>query len=544
MSNFKGIVTNAELCTPIDQVEIIRLDPSDVVKETVFSNERGEWRLSNFDANDTVLFSKDGFGRKTYRSGTLPDVVRLLEDRLIGYQERLWFLPGEDVTVFAHSPVAFSATLYRHGLNKEAVLELGCYGPCCQSVPDGYFVASGLAWEKTFGYKIPVDAMPGIYSLMLKAENQESFAIPFVVSTPKEKYGDRSKLLVLASTNTWQSYNMWGGRSRYRNFEDGNSPDFFAVDKSVKQRIKGLVREYVPSQWTQQLKTILGRNQLEHWRFKKLSIWRPFTNCALEDETPFQPYCNHLAAGEWRLLAWLEREKIPYDIVSGYELHIQSELLQNYRAIIFSTHCEYWSREMYEGLKYYHEHKNLYILNLSGNTLFRLIEFFEDGSTRCVSLSFHATYADETQILGVRFSESDYGTCAPYKITLPDHWAFEGVPFHESGRMFGTRSLNQNVPKNHTRYDAGRPGLKKGLKGMGASGWETDKISETAPADIKVIAKGMNRGGGADMVVREPSKSRGGMFSASSVCFTGCLLIDKGASKVVLNVISRALNNT
>lgn len=196
---------------------------------------------------------------------------------------------------------------------------------------------------------------------------------------------------------------------------------------------------------------------------------------------------------------------------------------------------------MYEGIKAYHEQNGLWLVNISGNTMFREVEFFEDGSTRCVSLSFAESCADETQLLGVRFSESDYGTCAPYKIIQPDHWAFDTVPFRRQHQTFGGLSLNQNVPQTYDRYDPGRPGLPNGLEGMGASGWETDKLSKTAPDDIEVIAKGTNRWGGADMVIREPDKNRGGMFSASSLTFSGALLIDNVASTIVRNVLSKAL---
>jgi hypothetical protein len=112
------------------------------------------------------------------------------------------------------------------------------------------------------------------------------------------------------------------------------------------------------------------------------------------------------------------------------------------------------------------------------------------------------------------------------------------------GGMFGASSLNRNTPKTRSRYDPGRPGLEQGLKGAGASGWEMDKVSDTAPRDVTVIAKGLNSQGGADMVVREMSGKRGGMFSASSVTFSGCLLIDDAASTVVKNVVCKALGAT
>jgi hypothetical protein len=77
---------------------------------------------------------------------------------------------------------------------------------------------------------------------------------------------------------------------------------------------------------------------------------------------------------------------------------------------------------------------------------------------------------------------------------------------------------------------------------MGASGWETDKLSRQAPKDFVAVAKGLNKHGGADMVVRDPDGTRGGLFSASSVTFSGSLLIDAVCSKILKNVLGRAMS--
>jgi hypothetical protein len=276
------------------------------------------------------------------------------------------------------------------------------------------------------------------------------------------------------------------------------------------------------------------------WMYEKLSIKRPFTNCSLEEGDPFHPVTSHLAAGEWRLLAWLEREGYKYDIISGYELHHNPDPLSNYKAIILNTHCEYWSPNMFAKLKEFHEHHQGWILNISGNSIYREVAFFEDGSLKCTSLRFSESCADETQILGVRFSETDYSTCAPFKIIDPTHWAFKNIPISKS-RLFGGSSLIQNTAKRTSRLNPGRPGAEGGLDGCGASGWETDKLSKTAPKDIVAIAKGCNPYGGADMVVREPNGERGGLFSASSLVFPGCLLIDNVASMLMKNVLNRVL---
>ncbi len=504
-----------------------------------YSEESGQWCLvDEFSSDLSVKVSLPGYQSKYYSIGTLPDKIRLLEQSLIGYQKKLWFYPGENVCVFVNAPEEFSGVLFRHGLKKERIFDFGIYPAQQQSTPDNHFVDQGLEWNESFSYQIPKNAKPGLYSVLLSSNN-ECFAIPFIVSSLKKQ---QSRLLVLASTNTWQSYNIWGGRSRYRNNEDSKTQDYISSYRLFYIRLVEWVIKFVPNGVIEWLKKIIGYHPPK-WVFKKLTIKRPFTNCLLEGDDVYQPFTNHLAASEWRLLAWLEREGFSYDLISGFELHSNSEILSNYQCLILSSHCEYWTSQMYETVNKAHNENNLWLLNLSGNTLYRQIEFSEDGSSRCVSLSFRQHYTDETQLIGVRFSMGDYGTCAPYKIKLPEHWVFNNLPIHPDYPYFGEQSLLQNTIKKSQYYDPGRPGLENGLCGNGASGWETDKLSSTAPKDFKLLAKGINKGGGADMVIREAVDRRGGFFSASSITFAASLLIDSTASGLVTNVLNRALDD-
>jgi hypothetical protein len=538
----KGFVRGAELCSPLRGVHILRKNARGEAVEQCTSDEQGRWKLQAFEEGDVVKFYREGFSGKVYNRGPLPRVVRLLEDRTIGYQKRLWYKPGQRVEVFVHSLAPYSARLFRHGLQKDLVADVGRFGEHCQQVPDGFFVENGLNWDCSFEYVIPEKADPGIYSVLLEDEGGKAFAIPMVVSTRNERRGMNAKILVLGSTNTWQSYNIWGGRSRYRDFERlsrRKSGEATAIRHPLKSRLSKMIslktKNYLRSILKEWLKT-------EAYCYRKLTILRPYTNCSLEGDSALVPFTNHLAAAEWRVLAWLERENIPYDFASGAELHSDPQMLRDYRAVVLCSHCEYWTREMYEGLRSFHEKNSLWILNLSGNSIYREIIFYADGSTRCVSLSFAHSCSDESKLLGVRFTEDDLGTCAPYEILEPRHWAFDGVRPVEKGKVFAENCLNRNTPTTYTDYDAGRPFGANGLKGVGGSGWETDKLTKTAPKDITIIAKGLNKSGGADMVVREPSSERGGMFSASSITFGGCLLVDDVASSIVKNVIARALS--
>ena len=217
-----GIVCSAETCFPLAQVQI-EVTATNGGQKSLESDALGKWQIADLNSEEIIRFQKSGYVMKEYRATELPTKIRLLEKQLIGYQSKLWFQPGETIDVFIHSPQKYSARLCRHGETRERVLFLGEFPPQQQQVPDGNFVESGLDWSRSFTYQLPSDARPGLYSLLLRSEGSYDFAIPFVVSTPPSERGKSSKLLVLASTNNWQAYNIWGGRSRYRNLEANDS---------------------------------------------------------------------------------------------------------------------------------------------------------------------------------------------------------------------------------------------------------------------------------------------------------------------------------
>ncbi|MCP3887722.1 MAG: hypothetical protein GY702_02455 [Desulfobulbaceae bacterium] len=538
-----GHVYSCERCAPLHGVIIEVKNRTGRILCKAKSDSAGKWVLNQKWKDAIIAFRLEGYQSKQMGLSEVSEVTRLLEQKVICYHNTLSCYPGDEISCFVNSPGPYSAKLFRHGLEKRLVLDLQRFPEHIQTVPDKFFVENGLSWEKSLNYWIPEDAKPGIYSLLIESEGFGRFAAPLLVSTPKTDWGE-SRILVLASTNNWQTYNLWGGRSRYRNYEDRKDLDF-SNKSSLRTLISRNLRKILNHSQVEFLKSLAGLGgEADKWKFKKLSIARPFTNCALEGELPFEPFNNHLAAGEWRLFAWLEKMNIAYDVVSGIELHNNPEILNHYQGIILSTHCEYWSRVMYEAVRDAHCQKRLWILNFSGNTMYREVDFFEDGSLRCVSLYFSESCADESALIGVRLTEDDYGTAAAYKIVDPEHWLFSGAPVNPNSLIFGGLSLNQYTLPTLSKYDPGRCGDVNGLVGMGASGWETDKLTKTAPKDIKLVAKGCNKRGGADMVVREPQGNRGGMFSASSILFVGALLIDGVVSKIAENVICCAINGS
>jgi hypothetical protein len=541
----KGVIKSGYLCKSLSGVNVKALNENGEVLGICKSDKKGNYLVESAQPINSVTFELERYVPKQVSAAANDNnFIRLLENRIIGYQPSLWFKPGDNVDVFVHSPVNYKVSLIRHGIKTSVAMMLGTYPAQSQTLPDAKFVKDGLTWEKSFSYKLPSFITPGIYSLDIQSvETEENYRIPFLVATPSAELGKKSRVLVLSSTNNWQTYNVWGGRSRYRNFED-------AGGTGLKDLIYVTAVKTIPENLRARIKKMLGKNivvtEKDHpnaWQFKELAINRPHPNCSVIDDDPYVPFTSHLTAGEWRVLAWLERENINYDVVPGYELHNNPGLLLNYNAVILNTHCEYWSREMFEGLKIFNDRGGS-ILNLSGNSIYREITFMPGSKNiRCVSLRYEKSAGDETQVIGVRFDMRGYGNCAPYKVLNHKHWVFKGLNLAD-GSLFGEKSLNNpSGGSEGNDFNPVKPGMLTNLNGNGGSGWETDKLSGTAPKDIKPVAKGTNKNnGGADMIVREFGKDKGMLFSASSITFGGTLLIDDASSGIVKNVIRHIEN--
>ena len=237
MIEVSGTTCSAETCFPLNEVHIKVTTADGILKEQIKTGIDGTWQIPKLNEGDIVIFQKSGYVVKKYEAMDLPDKVRLLEDQLIGYQKKLHFQPDQVVDVYVNSSKPYFAKLCRYGEQRELIMDLGVFPAQKQLVPDGNFVDTGLHWNISFNYRLPDDTKPGIYSLLLQSEGFDDFAIPFVVSTPPSDYGKNTKLLVLASTNNWLAYNIWGGRSRYRNFENGTSDKYGNFSPSLIRRL-------------------------------------------------------------------------------------------------------------------------------------------------------------------------------------------------------------------------------------------------------------------------------------------------------------------
>ncbi|HKI34053.1 MAG TPA: N,N-dimethylformamidase beta subunit family domain-containing protein [Gemmataceae bacterium] len=470
-----------------------------------------------------VCLGKPGFGSKRVRAtlGRDPVHFRLLSDRLLGYAWPKWCRGGDSVQFRVHSVEPYKLLLYRYGLKKEFVRNVGWYdnhGPraVMQTLPDGHFVETGVGWNNGFGVHrqaITAPGRTGLYYFHTRGESGAFFSFPLVVAPAKPQ----SAVAVLASTNTWNAYNPFGGRSNY----------ILAarmIDEPIVNSLSDLPR-YKLSDYGE-------------WKsnadFAPLSFDRPEPHNhvpeGVECTDPIEGrQACHLAPAEWRLLAWLEEQGHTYDVYADYQLHDGTLDLDAYRVLILSVHPEYWSEEMYRAVKRWVFERGGRLMYLGGNGLNCAVEYLDGGTAmRCLNQwpagyesRFHARVESEANLLGVVFSDAGAMTSAPYQVIAPEHWVFAGTGLRK-GDLFGTKTL-------HERY------------GDGGSGHETDKISPSSPKNVTLLAKGLNPDDGGAHLVYFETPGGGAVFSAGSITYPSGLLCDPPTARITANVIRRFL---
>ncbi|MCI0639705.1 MAG: carboxypeptidase regulatory-like domain-containing protein [Gemmataceae bacterium] len=470
-----------------------------------------------------VCLALRGFGSKRIEVNidpAKPIHFRLLSDRLLGYAWPKWCRAADQVEFRVHAVEPYTLTLWRYGLNKDFVRNVGWFdnhGPraVMQTLPDDLFVETGVAWDNGFGVHrqwITAPVRAGLYYFHAKTEGGAFFSFPLVVAPAPP----HSPIAVLASTNTWNAYNPFGGRSNY-----------IMASRMLDTPIVNA-------------KADLPRYKLKdygEWKsgptFEPLSFDRPEPynhvpeDVECTDSIEGRQAC-HLAPAEWRLLGWLEQKKYAYDLYADQQLHDGTLPLEDYRVLILNTHPEYWSEEMYRRVKTWVFEKGGRLAYLGGNGLNCKVELLPDHTMRCLNSwpadkesRFHAAVESEANLLGVVYSDPGAMTVAPYEVLEPGHWAFKGT-WLRKGDLFGEKTL-------HARY------------GHGASGHETDKMSPSTPKDAQLLARGLNPDNGGAHLAYFETPTGGAVFSAGSITYPSALLCDELTSMITRNALERML---
>lgn len=411
------------------------------------------------------------------------------------YIGRPSYTMGEIVPLHVHTTRDATARIYRLGRELE---DTGIQIPVPRTLQSNrYSTLEGVDWHPTA--EANSDALrPGMYAIALRQNGNEAAAFwVLLIVKPREP----KPVAVIASTNTFDAYNEFGGISRYEN-----------------RRLNRVTRA-------------LGRMLMMVFEIELPPVDLPMTrpNTAISEElarwqSPLKPAFSKLIKNEWSLIAFLEREGIDY-AVYGDEDFAFSEMPRESNVIIFHGHAEYWSDEMFFNLESYLRSGGRLIVS-AGNPLFRPVEYA--GPHRKYRIRDYDRYF-VSRLIGTFLTFYWKKPPTPYRVQMADHWVFNGTGL-ENGDLLGKQSTALHRPY---RGD-GEPGLTGG-----ASGMYTQKIS-TGGGAFSVLAKGLDEIEGAHMVYRD-TEHGGWVFNTSSGAFTGSLLVDGQSATLFRNLIEEAV---
>jgi putative cell wall-binding protein len=323
-------------------------------------------------------------------------------NQLQGYSDKTSYLPGETAQLFINSANGYYIEVYRMGYydGKGAQLK-GSYGkfPAIVQTATVNNETMSANWTNAVDLGIPSNWESGMYLAKIIDSNFKESYIPFVVKDPNP-----SGMGLVISTNTYQAYNDWGGKSLYSyNSSDG-----------------------IPS--------------------VKVSFNRPYTDGYGSGQ--FFSY-------EYNMIRWLEKKgyKISYftnqDIDQGYVRNSQIKTL------LFPGHDEYWSmntRNEIENLS--SANMNLGIFN--ANMAYWQVRF-EDNDRTMVSYKEKANQdpyqnidlsrvttkfrgapvnRPEDSVLGIMYRGIPEKT-VPLVVTDASHWLYQGTGLNNGDQIPG-----------------------------------------------------------------------------------------------------------
>ena len=391
------------------------------------------------------------------------------------------YLPGEKVDFHVHATdesTPGAVEIFRLGSVEKSIQRIEGVKFNKRNIT-AYSYRDGLDWPVTASITLPQDLKSGYYMAVVDQGNMNaSFA--FIVRPHDE---DKTKIAIVAATNTWNAYNGWNGGSFYRGVTGSeclsiNYAPFISTKRPMPQRFPVV---------------------------------------------PGSPG-DHLLEAELMIPKWLEKNDHDYVVYSDYDLNKYLHILDNHEIVILPSHPEYYTREMYDAVQT-HVDRGGDVLSLGGNVMYYRVTMKDDKIEKYTNSQKHemdgqyggfwSQHLDRSPaaLIGNEYDARDYATHAPFKVTKADHWIFSGTGL-KNGDLFADKG----------------------------SGHEIDVVTDKTPANAISIAKGQNPNGyGADMVWIDHAGG-GKTFAVGSISFSYTLGKDSRLDIVMNNVIRQMLD--
>ncbi len=420
-----------------------------------------------------------------------------------------------------------------------------------------------FGWETDFTYTIPDDLRSGLYAARIRCGDDEDL-MPFYVCPPRDR--PAADLCVLASTFT---YTIYGNHAR---------PNFH---RSWLDRISA----WNAYPWNPAVHTEYG---LSTYNFhtdgsgichashrRPLFSLRPgyITFGATEGDCSG---LRHLQA-DTHLYAWLEKQGIPFDLVTDQELHDDGiEAIRGYRAVTTGSHPEYHTPRMLDALQQYRRQGGNFMY-LGGNGFYWRIAVHPEGNGTLEIRRNEGGIRAWAAEPGEYYQAFDGGYGGLWRRNNRPPQQLAGVGFSAQGNFHG--SYYRIDPDARVRRETAWifEGVENetigdyGYSGNGAAGFELDRadVRLGTPENTHIVARSESHHDSfipvpeellthittwsgepveklvrADMVYQK-SDTGSQLFATGSITFCGSLLYNDAAndiSRIVANVLERFLS--
>jgi hypothetical protein len=373
-------------------------------------------------------------------------------------------------------------------------------------------------WTPTWSFVVGANWQPGFYIVELTNQGGTTVDLPFVV---KPAPGTEAAIFVLVNTNTWAAYN---------------------------------------NSWTNGLYSTHPGGDINNYS----GLLTPNTNALANLQSPGGGLA-HLVDAERYLIGWLDLEGYDFDLYTDLDLHRDPNLLDPYRVFMINGHSEYWSTEEMDHLQAFQERGGSTI-NLSGNTMWSRVTFSQDftmmegrkhpwgtrpsvhppgerwhstggqargGTLRCVGRPEHELILTG---FGLTMTGAAYGV---YMVTDAAHWIYAGTGV-VNGDRYGLTSLNGagivHFEADYTDFFWGTPA---GTRVIGRGVDFTGGVQDLDVSDCQNRVWSTVFQGGDVAYYDHPGG--GGVFAMPSVSAGGALPVSPVAAKMVINALTRFL---
>jgi len=237
---------------------------------------------------------------------------------------------------------------------------------------------NGCDWPEAFGFVVADDWRSGYYDLELTAadgSSSRSFICVRNASSSQKTDG-----VLILSTNTYQSYNYWGGSNSYACVDKLMAGEVTA-DESRAGAIGKLSRKRPYAQGLLAVPQDVPRLiNLERRPVGEPAFAGTLEWITANQPTPYDFSACFLNKWEHKFITWCDENGYPLDVITDHDLEQGQDVLDGYKTVFLVGHSEYWSANGRDAVEaFVADGGNLACL--SGNTCYWKIRWEDDGDT-------------------------------------------------------------------------------------------------------------------------------------------------------------------